>query len=225
MDVDRNLIHSLNVGMFGYSDGTNNLAGSNSLFSINRADGLWKTNYIAYVAQVVDSMFSSKYLQYFRDSSGKIYVRNMYDQTVNTVQRKIEDNITVMNSSRLINYDNIETKYDINPVYLRALNPATDKMVKDYRGEYTIPDYNYNGRLGSLELVIDNNGNYQYRFYPEDENVGIILKKSEVDWEAIRGNVERVKAIHYSVPFKNEVLDVFVNINGTVEYQINGSKV
>jgi len=85
IEVDRNIIHSLNVGMFGYTDGEGNLVSKDSLFNINKNDGLYRTNYIAYVAQVVDSIFSSRYLQYFRDGSGKIYVRNMYDQTVNNV--------------------------------------------------------------------------------------------------------------------------------------------
>ena len=224
IEVDRNLIHSLNAGIFGYTDGVNNIVSRNSLFNINKNDGLYRTNYIAYVAQSVDSMFSSKYLQYFRDNSGKIYVRNMYDQTVNNIQRKIEDNITVMNSSRLSNYDAISDKYDINPVYLAALNPTTDRMTNDYRNAgYRIDDYVHDGKLGILELIVDKNGDYSYRFY--SENVMTPLQKSDVDWNSIRGKVEKIKAIHYSIPFKNKQLDVFVNIDGTVNYQVDDQKV
>lgn len=223
IDVDRNLIHSLNAGLFGYSDGVNNLVAEDSLFTTNQNDGLFRTNYIAYVTQAVDSMFSSRYLQYFRDNTGKIYVRNMYDQSVNNVQRKIEDNITTMNSSRLLNYDRIKEQYNIGTIYDRALNPTTDKFIEEYRNKnFRVNDYDNNGKLGILELVVDKNGDYSYRFYPSGEEQMELLNKSDVKWNNIASKVQKIRGIQFSI---NPNLDAFVLIDGKVEFYSNGNKI
>jgi len=76
----------------------------NSLYSVNKRSGFNKKNYYSYVTQVVDSMFNNNYLQYYRDTDGNIYLRNMFDQTLNNIRRNLEQGITTANSKRLINY-------------------------------------------------------------------------------------------------------------------------
>lgn len=229
LEIDRNLIHSLNVGMFGYSDGINNLAAENSLFSINKRDGLYATNYFGYVTQTVDSIFSSRYLQYFRDNTGTIYVRNMYDQSVNNVERKIADNITVMNSSRLLNYNFLKDQYQITPDYKPSMSGR--KITEDYREQvFNISEFTYKNRVGNLRVITDKDGGYKYEFYPSDKDEMIPLSSSAISWDSIKSKIELINGIKFTVPnFQYEgephALSILSKVTGEVKFYVDDVEV
>ena len=93
---DKNLVYTAYKGLFGADD---------SLYGINKQSGFNKTNYYAYLTQVVDSIFNSKYIQYYTDENKNIYARNMSDQTIDQVSRNIESNISIANSRNIIKWD------------------------------------------------------------------------------------------------------------------------
>lgn len=107
LNVDLNLINSIYEGLF-------NINNPNSLLAIQDKSGYNKTNYLAFIAQTIDSSFKSSYLQYFRNPQGEIFIRNMYDQSVSNIEYTIRDTINSINSKMMQqNYDEFKTKYDI----------------------------------------------------------------------------------------------------------------
>jgi translation initiation factor 2 alpha subunit (eIF-2alpha) len=63
-------------------------------------------NYYAFIAQTVDSTFSSKFLQYYRSPDGKIFVRRMYNEGIDKIKKTLEAAINNINSQLYItNYD------------------------------------------------------------------------------------------------------------------------
>jgi len=123
-----------------------------------------------------------------------------------------------MNSSRIINYDDIEDKYDIG----RIISPAMENgsFVKGYRGHtYSIPDYTYDGKLGTLQLKVFPSGNYEYIFVADGSNVTELVPKSDEIWNAIRGNVEKVEGIKFYVNTSSGKLEVNVKVDGSVEFK------
>lgn len=107
LNVDLNLINSLYEGLFN----TNN---PNSLSSIQNKSGYKKVNYLAFIAQTIDSSFKSSYLQYFRNPQGEIFIRNMYDQSVSNIEYTIRDTINSINSKMMQqNYDEFQQKYNV----------------------------------------------------------------------------------------------------------------
>jgi len=125
-----------------------------------------------------------------------------------------------MNSSRIINYDDIEDKYNIE----RIISPAmlNGSFVKGYRGHtYSIPDYTYNGKLGTLRLKVLDNGSYEYMFIADDDpSVTTLVPKSDEIWNSIRGNIEKVEGIKFYIDTPSrKTLEVWVKVDGSVEFE------
>lgn len=80
-------------------------AQGNSLLSAQRIQGYTSNNYLGDVTQAADSISSASYLQYFRNSDGNIYVRNMYDQTIDNIIRNLRNTLTISNSRLLHSFD------------------------------------------------------------------------------------------------------------------------
>jgi hypothetical protein len=124
-----------------------------------------------------------------------------------------------MNSSRIINYDDIEDKYDIG----RIISPAMENgsFVKGYRGHtYSIPDYTHNGKLGTLQLKVSGNGSYEYMFVEDGSNVTTLVPKSNEIWNSIRGNIEKVEGIKFKINTSSgKALEVSVKVDGSVEFE------
>lgn len=60
----------------------------NSLYAINKTNN--KTNYYSYITQACDSIFSIKFLQYYKNQNGQIVLRNMKFQEQRRLERNIE---------------------------------------------------------------------------------------------------------------------------------------
>lgn len=93
---DITIIKSVYDGLF---------AQNNSLLSAQKDQGYLKNNYLGDVTQAADSISSASYLQYFRNSDGQIYVRNMYDQTIDNIVRNLQNTLTISNSKLLHSFD------------------------------------------------------------------------------------------------------------------------
>ena len=107
LNVDLNLINSVYEGLF-------NINNPNSLIAVQDKSGYNKTNYLAFISQTIDSAFKSSYLQYFRNPQGEIFIRNMYDQSINNIEYAIRDTINSINSKMMQqNYDDFRKKYDV----------------------------------------------------------------------------------------------------------------
>lgn len=105
-DID--LIKAIYKGLFDRTD-------NRSLISAQGNDFL-NRNFLGYITEVADSISDSKYLQYYRDrNSGKVYVRNMYDLTVNNIIRAVEQSVTTQNTERVsANYERTQKLFDLN---------------------------------------------------------------------------------------------------------------
>lgn len=111
--IDLDLINTIYQGLF-------NKDNENSLFSIqSRGKGFNNINYYSFITQTIDSMYKAGFLQYFKDPDGKLYVRNMYDQSISAIEWNIKDAINSINSSLHIgNYETIKQKYQIKTLYV-----------------------------------------------------------------------------------------------------------
>lgn len=107
-DIDLDIINSLYQGLF-------NPKNENSLISIQNKSGYDTVNYFSFIGQTIDSIYKASFLQYFKDSEGRIIVRNMYDQSVSNIEYTIKDTINSINSQLYIsNYGKFKDKYSIN---------------------------------------------------------------------------------------------------------------
>ncbi len=119
-----NKLWSLSYGIFN---------GSNSLYNLTTGD--FDTDYYSFIAETADSIFNVKYIQYYRDQDGLVQTRTLTDQSVNNVQRSIEQTINASNSKRLIkSWDDYKNELDINPQY-----DSNHKLSSLY---FTIPNTN-----------------------------------------------------------------------------------
>lgn len=231
-ETDQNIIHSLSEGIFSESS-------PNSLYSINLKSGLDRTNYFSYITQVTTSVFGSKYLQYFKDNDGNIYVRNMFDQSINNIRRKIEQNVSALNSRRITNYDEWQ-----NGEYQVQMN---------YTSEFITPDMKLSSKKGKeLDTTIDNvtlgnwtgtlvvkNENGTLNYYLQNKETGdIIASKSDLDdfnlvtYDFLAKQIESFKGISFIIPhFSNlSVQDVDLQVDvdiktGNVTTKYGGKKV
>lgn len=112
---DKTLIKSLYRGLFD----RNNIS---SLMYASNQNGYITQNYMSYLTEVGDGITNCKYLQYFRDIDGEVYVRNMYDQTLNNIIRTIEDSILVHNTRKMSIYDKFKQDLNISELYSDADN-------------------------------------------------------------------------------------------------------
>lgn len=88
---------------------------NNSLFSLSNAESGF--DFYNYLMQTVDSIFSVQYLQYYRDADGLIQVRTFIDQSINNINRKLEENINISNSVKAGNYKSFAEAIDLQPTY------------------------------------------------------------------------------------------------------------
>lgn len=141
-DFDTVLIQALNSSLF---DPDNPL----TLKAANDRVGYNNLNYFSYITEVCDTIYENKYLQYFRTSKNITYLRNLYDQTVDTNIRAIQDELLIQNSRRanpdISNISEIKEddkligiKYDLqtnrdpdNNLYLEVYNTGKYQFIKN----------------------------------------------------------------------------------------------
>ena len=113
-------------------------------------------NYYALMTQVMDSMFSVNYLQFY-DDDGNIVVRTLKEQGADETRRAIEDNIYNTNSRR-ITKDTFErlqmTPYKAKPIYTKNVETGKDELLSGI--EFEIDDYNIKYTITST--IISKNG-------------------------------------------------------------------
>lgn len=97
------ILTSIYKGIFDRTD-------PNSLISAQDNQGYISHNYFGYLTEAADSISSVNYLQYFRNSDGKIYARNMYDQTIDRIVSDLTNQFTISNSRLLASYDRFKDK-------------------------------------------------------------------------------------------------------------------
>lgn len=113
-------------------------------------------NYYALMTQVMDSMFSVNYLQFY-DDDGNIVVRTLKEQGADETRRAIEDNIYNTNSRR-ITKDTFErlqmAPYKAKPIYTKNAETGKDELLSGI--EFEIDDYNIKYTITST--IISKNG-------------------------------------------------------------------
>ena len=201
LDVDLDIINSLNLGLFN---------GPNSLEYIQSKSSYQNTNYFSFIAQTIDSIYKAGFLQYFRDPDGKIYVRNMFDQSVNNIQFGIQDTINSINSQTFIqNYD--DSKYNISEIKQKL-----GESNVPYRITYNGDVYDFIIQNGSITAVNKSKNNT-----PVQETE--LLYKLAEEYRKQKGVPE---VITFEVKnFHKGPLDVFVNVtNGKISYYVEGKE-
>lgn len=101
------IIESIYKGLFDSSD-------VSSLVSAQKKQGYTSHNFLGYVTEAADSISSANYLQYFRNSEGEVYARNMYDQTIDNIIRDLTDQFTISNSRLVQSFQKFSKKVSAN---------------------------------------------------------------------------------------------------------------
>ena len=127
-----------------------------SLAFIQQQYGHNVQNYYALMTQVMDSMFSVNYLQFY-DNDGNIVVRTLKEQGADETRRAIENNIYNTNSRR-ITKDTFErlqmAPYNAKPMYTKNDETGKDDLL--YGIEFDIDGYNIQYTITST--IINKNG-------------------------------------------------------------------
>lgn len=148
LDIDLDLINSLNLGLFDESEG------SKSLRAIQNKSGYQGVNYFAFITQTIDSIYKAGFLQYFRDHNGNIYMRNMFDQSINNIQYNLQNIINSINSQTQVQTYSPE-KYNISDTKQELKNGQTYTV--DYNGQQydiTINNDSITGRNRSDNTIV-----------------------------------------------------------------------
>lgn len=166
-DFDVNLIKSLYDGLFNPDSKT-------SLLYANDVSSYDAQNYMGYITQACDGISNARYIQYFRDSDGNIYARNLYDQTLDGIQSDIENNILISNSR------------DIKPFDFEHFHEFSVETKKDEDG---------NESIVSIRFRI--NGNKEYIVYPNNNNEivtndGVRTSLDKADFDDVKNIVQEV---------------------------------
>ena len=127
-----------------------------SLSFIQQQYGHNVPNYYALITQVMDSMFSVNYLQFY-DDDGNIVVRTLKEQGADETRRSIENNIYNTNSRR-ITKDTFErlqmAPYKAKPIYTKNDETGKDELLSGI--EFEIDGYNIQYNITST--IISKNG-------------------------------------------------------------------
>lgn len=161
-EFDRTLIKSLYDGLFNVNSPT-------SLLYANDQNGYSSQNYLSYLTEAADAIYDNKYLQYFRDIDGNIYIRNMYDQTINNIERNIENGILAVNTKQFGTFDSfiqdrnlsITLKDENNP---NSIDRLEFKLTTDTADNRYIVVYNRD----SVPSVVDKTTNKAVHITKED---------------------------------------------------------
>jgi len=129
---------------------------------------------MGYITQACDGISNARYIQYFRDSDGNIYARNLYDQTLDGIQSDIENNILISNSR------------DIKPFDFEHFHEFSVETKKDEDG---------NESIVSIRFRI--NGNKEYIVYPNNNNEivtndGVRTSLDKADFDDVKNIVQEV---------------------------------
>lgn len=113
-------------------------------------------NYYALITQVMDSMFSVSYLQFY-DDDGNVIVRTLKEQGADETRRAIENNIYNTNSRR-ITKDTFErlqmVPYNAKPLYIKNSETGKDELLSGI--EFNIDDYNIKYTIA--DTIVNKNG-------------------------------------------------------------------
>lgn len=198
LNIDLDIINSLYQGLF-------NLDNPNSLFSIQAKSGFENNNYFAFIGQTIDSTFKASFLQYFRDPQGNVYVRNMYDQSINNIEFALRDNINAINSQMLTqNYDSIKDKYQITQI-TRTLHGDGDYNIVYNGQEYTFT-------IKNRQITGVNNTLNQYVGDTQ------LLYKLAEEYQKIPESIQFTIKDFHKGPLKVNVS----LLKGDITYEING---
>ena len=149
-------MYSLSVGIFHPSREFNiNVNGeqktTSSLYSLCTGDQP-DIDFYSYITQVANTIFSVKYLQYYRDING-LQVRSLIEQGVNNINRIVEN--TINNSIKLIkDYDeyknelNLKSNTEITPVQADGAKSKFEYI------EYIIPNTNIKAQVQVASGVV-----------------------------------------------------------------------
>lgn len=198
-DIDLDLINSINLGLFN---------GNNSLRFIQNKSGFKGINYYAFIGQTVSSIYKAGFLQYFRDPEGKIYIRNMFDQSINNIEYSIKNAINSINSQLLQQTYN-PSEYDFSEI-----KPQLQDGV--YSIEYNNIKYNVT-IVNSQPLIREITKINEY--IQNTELIGKIVEK-------IKENITP-EYVNFSIKdFHKGILNVSVNIkNGDITYTVGNQEI
>ena len=183
---DKNLIYTLYKNFFDRNN-------PESLIRNQERTGLLEKNYYGYLTQVIDSVFTNKYLQYYRDADGKMRIRGMMGQQLDDISSRIERSIQSKHARAAINYSEYERKYQIKAT---LENPDQDiNQKKLQKIEFDIPLYTLDadGNRNSTGL-------HAHITVGPDSNVGSFEEKVKLD--VLNSNNEIV-TISYEDLYKN----------------------
>jgi hypothetical protein len=105
---DKNLIYTLYKNFFDRSNPESLIRNQ------ERTDRIEK-DYYGYLTQVVDSVYTNKYLQYYRDANGNMRVRGMMGQQLDDIRIRLERSIQSKHARGSIVYSDYAKKYNISP--------------------------------------------------------------------------------------------------------------
>lgn len=169
--ADKNLITSIYNGVFNENSSSSVinqvLAGGNTLDT--------QYNYYGNLCQVIDSIFSTRYVQYYENEDGEIELRLLSNQSINNItkqlERNINNNLANLDVEQFIHDHNVQIDIDSNSIKLQ--------LVKFTIGDTTV---HYNPNTNSYNLY--NQDGVQLRSFPNPEqlikwSIGIDVNSEE----------------------------------------------
>lgn len=112
--ADKDVIQTINRGLYN---------GKGSLLEAINKDGHKSLNYLAYITQSIDSMFSADLAQYFEDNkSGNIVGQSLQDSTISKKQNQLTRSISSQNTFNTLNYPNLKDSLSLNILYTERPN-------------------------------------------------------------------------------------------------------
>lgn len=104
--TDLDIIQTINKNLY---------TGEHSLSAAIDRDGHNTLNYLAYVTQSIDSMFSADFAQYYENErTNTIKTQSLQDSTIQKKQRQLYRTISAHNTYSKINYSELEKLFNIN---------------------------------------------------------------------------------------------------------------
>ena len=130
---DKNLIYTLYKNFFDRNN-------HESLIRNQERAGRVEKDYYGYLTQVIDSIYTNKYLQYYKDINGNMRIRGMMGQQLDDIRIRLERNIQSKHARGSIVYSDYVNKYGIVPTLQNNNNVKQIQKV-----EFNIPLFTLNG--------------------------------------------------------------------------------
>lgn len=194
--TDKDTIQTINRNLYN---------GKGSLLEAINKDGHKSLNYLAYITQSIDSIFSADLAQYFEDlRSDSIKGQSLQDSTISNKQSQLIRSISSQNTFSLIDYPTL--KRSLN---LKIIHTSTEKSFNLQGTEYKL-DLGNGKELLVYNSIYGNNLSYTYDniLYQGEKTKEVFTKLSSEELDKVAEFIQsiigkNIKSVQFTEAYTN----------------------